>query len=188
MKPISRSAAKSAGLLRYFTGTPCPKGHVCERYVGSYGCTDCARLASVARTRILRATDDKYREERRAYLAGRRADPEYVKKLREDERQKYATDPEFKRERLEKARRYRSENLAVIVARNAERHAAKLRRTPSWAERSAIRKFYLDCPAGFHVDHIIPLQGKTVSGLHVLANLQYLPAAENIRKGNRFAA
>ena len=58
--------------------------------------------------------------------------------------------------------------------------------TPAWADLAAIRAFYRNCPPGFHVDHIVPLNGKTISGLHVLPNLQYLPATENLRKGNRF--
>jgi hypothetical protein len=41
---ISRATAKARGLLRYFTGRPCPRGHVTERYVSSHGCMECVRL------------------------------------------------------------------------------------------------------------------------------------------------
>jgi 5-methylcytosine-specific restriction endonuclease McrA len=49
-----------------------------------------------------------------------------------------------------------------------------------------IREIYLNCPKGHHVDHIIPLQGKLVSGLHVENNLQYLTSTENHIKNNKF--
>lgn len=62
---------------------------------------------------------------------------------------------------------------------------AKLKRTPLWANLDNIKEIYKNCPDGFHVDHIVPLQGKNVSGLHVENNLQYLPAIDNLKKSNR---
>jgi hypothetical protein len=67
-----------------------------------------------------------------------------------------------------------------------KRRARKLRATPRWADLGKIRQIYQDCPTGFHVDHVVPLKGKIVSGLHVETNLQYLPQAVNAAKSNRF--
>lgn len=66
------------------------------------------------------------------------------------------------------------------------RKALKMARMPAWADRTAIQKIYSECPRGYHVDHIIPLQGELVSGLHVENNLQYLTAFENLSKHNKF--
>lgn len=57
--------------------------------------------------------------------------------------------------------------------------------TPRWVDRKEITEFYRGCPKGYHVDHVIPVNGEDVSGLHVLWNLQYLPAKENLSKGRK---
>lgn len=63
------------------------------------------------------------------------------------------------------------------------------RATPRWlseADVERMRAIYRDCPAGCHVDHIVPLKSPIVCGLHVPWNLQPLPAGSNMSKGNRY--
>lgn len=83
---------------------------------------------------------------------------------------------------------WRKNNLAYHAAKEAKRRASKLNATPDWLTKkqlAEIKKIYESCPAAHHVDHIVPLKGKTVCGLHVPWNLQYLPAVDNLRKSNR---
>lgn len=84
------------------------------------------------------------------------------------------------------AKEWKIINRGTVNALAAKRRAIKLNATPKWADLNAIMEFYKNCPDGYHVDHIIPLQGKNVCGLHVLENLQYLPASENMSKGNKY--
>jgi hypothetical protein len=90
--------------------------------------------------------------------------------------------------------RQRREQRAALVRFNAgKRRAARLRRTPAWADLGAIKAVYVEARRrtvetgiSHHVDHEIPLQGELVSGLHVHNNLQILTGSENSRKKNRF--
>lgn len=59
-------------------------------------------------------------------------------------------------------------------------------RKPKWADDSEILEIYSNCPKGMHVDHIVPLKGELVSGLHVQNNLQYLTPQDNMSKKNKF--
>lgn len=86
-------------------------------------------------------------------------------------------------------KRYRLANPALIAAHCAKRRAAQLQATPSWAEPELIELIYAEAAhRGMEVDHIIPLRGKTVSGLHVHNNMQLLTARQNASKGNRVAS
>lgn len=74
------------------------------------------------------------------------------------------------------------------AAKTAKYRANKLKATPIWItdeQLEEIQEIYRNCPKGCHVDHIVPLQGKEVKGLHIPWNLQYLPARINQKKGNR---
>lgn len=61
----------------------------------------------------------------------------------------------------------------------------KKQRIPIWANHKMIRDFYIQCPEGHEVDHIVPLNGENVCGLHVEYNLQYLSPFENRSKSNK---
>lgn len=85
----------------------------------------------------------------------------------------------------EYGKRDRQKHRGRVNSHSAKRRSKLLQRTVPWASLKDIKKFYVNCPKGYEVDHIIPVQGKKVSGLHVLNNLQYLPKTENRKKGNK---
>lgn len=96
------------------------------------------------------------------------------------------------------AAEYRRSHPEARKAMHAQQRVAKLQRTPAWADQKAVNQVYYDCEeinlaaatAGcsefFVVDHIIPLQGKLVSGLHISSNLQIITANANAEKSNKF--
>lgn len=84
---------------------------------------------------------------------------------------------------------YHSLNRKADNARVRMRSKEFLKRSRK-AEIRKLEEFYRNRPEGHHVDHVIPLVGKVngehvVCGLHVLANLQYLPAHDNDSKGSK---
>ncbi len=95
----------------------------------------------------------------------------------------------------ERHRKWRKKNIAKSNALTAKYRALKLKATPNWltAEHlEQIESFYIEAQRlslsteiPHHVDHIVPLQGKVVCGLHVPWNLQVLTAVENISKSNK---
>jgi hypothetical protein len=84
-------------------------------------------------------------------------------------------------------------NSEIHAAYQAKRRASTLSSTPKWADLNAIKteyqlaKWCSDVTGElYHVDHIVPLKGKMVCGLHVHWNLQVLPAKINLQKGNKY--
>lgn len=84
-------------------------------------------------------------------------------------------------------------NKPRLRASVRRRQARRRNATPKWADKTAILSFYvraemLTQQTGIphEVDHIIPLQGRNVCGLHWEANLQVLPRRTNRVKHNRF--
>ena len=86
----------------------------------------------------------------------------------------------------DKIKEYHLKNPHTQKAITAKRRALKLKATPKFANLNKIKEIYKNCPKGYVVDHIVPLQGKIVCGLHVEYNLQYLTKLENSSKSNRF--
>ncbi len=105
-------------------------------------------------------------------------------------RARFKEDPETK---LARNRKHFRNNRAYYNAKTAKRWAAKLQRTAPWADLQAIEDKYATARymteltgEPYHVDHIVPLQGSLVSGLHVHNNLRVIPAKDNLSKGNSF--
>ena len=91
-------------------------------------------------------------------------------------------------------REWNKNNKSLKAALECKRRAAQLQRTPSWDPDAhlIVAKYQLaamltrETGIIHHVDHIIPLQGKKVSGLHVFSNLRVIPGEENVKKSNKY--
>jgi hypothetical protein len=96
---ITREEAKARGLKRYFTGKPCPNGHVAERYVSHKNCIECQQ----EKTRRKYKTPANRARRRTLYAnnpAKRIRDPAHLAALRE----RYATEPAYRDERMASSR------------------------------------------------------------------------------------
>ena len=133
----------------------------------------------------------------------RQQDREYAARNREAAKKRasewYYNNYTYAREKQNQySKTWSKENLDKKCSYENKRRAMKLNATPSWlskeqeAEIQDIYEMAKELEKVFpwkqHVDHIAPLKGKTVCGLHVPWNLQILSVTENLKKGNRFVA
>ena len=164
---ITRQAAISQGLARYFTGKPCKHGHIAERYTGNKTCCVCGNAGA---NKVKQRDRTKYIQHAKDW---NNRNPDRIKEIHN------------KRNRANPARR----NLLT-----ANYRSAKDNRTPTWlteVDFERIANVYKLATlqskitgTTWHVDHIIPLRGEYVSGLHVPSNLQAIPGVDNVRKNN----
>lgn len=161
--PLTRAAAKAVGAKRYYSTRPCSQGHSDGRWTTNKACITCHRAKTVA---WQQANKPKVRaSQRKHFLANR-------------EKCNAAASA------WQKKNPHR--NAASVRLYNAKKRHAQ----PAWltpAQIGEIHAIYAEAHAkGLTVDHIDPLNGKLICGLHVPWNLQLLSRAENTAKGNKF--
>ena len=173
-----RYEAQQKGEKHYMSDKPCGRGHLYLRATNTGTCIECRKENE--RNRY-------HADPKKTKLIVKKKYDSHAEKIRQKRRDAYAANPDKEREECKlKSREWRAKNPHHRNALKRKYIADKDMRTPAWANLRAIVEFYKGCPFGHHVDHIYPLRGKYVSGLHVYENLQYLPAIENMRKNNRY--
>ena len=165
----TRKEALKNNQAQYYTGEPCIKGHVSARRAKTGECLECRALFLVE---------------------WRIKNPHKVKEHNATQYLKYETE---KHKWKARAQKYLKNNKDKANARTVAYQLAKANRMPIWANIEKIKELYKqavikskETGIQWHVDHIVPLRGKLVSGLHVPENLQVIPGIENVKKANRY--
>lgn len=153
-----------------------------------------AKAYKLAHRDTIRANEQAYRVKHRARILAREQTyrDTHLTEIREQKRLDRLARPDLFKRRLQA---WIAANPGRVVAHAAARRGSVQRATPPWADLKAIAAIYAEAArrqrgtgVRYHVDHIVPVQGRNVSGLHVAANLQILTQAENLRKHNRHEA
>ena len=163
-----RSEAIAAGDDYYFTGKPCKRGHVAKRHVRT-GCYECAK-----------EIQKSYRERKAVSWAAKNAkwrqeNKDRIAEINAEYRKKNKTAKKVQRLKYKTAKRAGSVNTW-----NDEFDLLVFEEAQELCQLRAGETGFL-----WHIDHMLPLRGKTVSGLHVAENIQVIPAVLNLLKGNK---
>jgi hypothetical protein len=210
MELKTRAEARAAGETRYFTGRPCKRGHLVERFVSSMGCVKCHAETDRAwnaahreqKAESNRAWHAENREQKAEYDRARYV-ANYERETKRsrtwgaahrEQKAEYcrAWNAAHREQKAELGRAWSRANPEKKAAHRAARRAAKRGGARNPGTLEAIQAFYAEAKrltkatgAPHAVDHIVPLQGKGVCGLHVPWNLRVITAVENMKKHNR---
>lgn len=152
-------------------------------------CRECQGLDYLKKSEKVKASVKTYRDKNKVSVA--KNSNEYYLKNKEkilERSKRWAGENPERRKKIEQF--YSSSNQGEKNARASLYRARKREATPPWIgpdQISEMSLFFKNCPAGHHVDHIVPVGGDDVCGLHVPWNLQYLPRFINESKSNIFS-
>lgn len=127
--------------------------------------------------------------------AWRAANPDKVRKHKADSYERVRDrDPEAHAQKMSAAgKRVRELFPERKAAYEGKRRARKYNATPAWANEFFMEEAYALAKLRtqmtgipWEVDHVVPLQGKTVCGLHTHSNLAVIPMRINCSKNNRY--
>jgi 5-methylcytosine-specific restriction endonuclease McrA len=182
--PKTRKEAQALGAKFYFTGEPCVRGHIALRKTKG-SCLECVKEDW--------AVDNERRKERPKTEAAKAAGKRYYEKNRQAVIARAAARPVEEKRRLQA--QYKDRNIDVVRADTSVRKRRHREATPKWltpAERLQMRDLYVQARKmteltreRYVVDHIVPLRGEEVCGLHVPWNLRVITQDENLKKSNK---
>jgi len=207
--PKTRAEAKLLGESKYSTGKPCVRGHIAERYTTCGRCVMCSTekmreytADPEVRSRVSKRESARYNNDpdrktknNRRYRDGVESNPEKARARNAALVLKEQQDPELRSRRRDYRRKWRIANPDKVLRISAKRRADRRASVPPWLTkemRSEIDATYavaikMTAETGerHEVDHIVPLVGKSVCGLHVPWNMRVETKAANRSKFNK---
>ena len=186
--PKTRQEAKATGAKYYFTGEPCKHGHIAPRKTKG-SCVECLKV-EWEKANSTRA--DYFRDYNKSE-AGQQAKRKYYEANKENVIARAQARPDEDKRRYKKTHKVNNPDMYKEMTSLRRRRFRDA--TPKWltdTHKMEIRLKYrlaieLSRATGERhaVDHIVPLHGENVCGLHVPWNLQVLTQKDNLLKYNR---
>jgi 5-methylcytosine-specific restriction endonuclease McrA len=185
--PKTRAEAKASGAKYYFTGEPCKHGHVAPRKTKG-ACLECLKL-EWEQGNVKRA---EYFANYNRSEAGKNAKKQYYAKNRDMVIARAQARPD--QDKRQYQQRYQKANPELYKVNTSFRRRRFREATPKWLSPEQKLEIKLQYRLAIElsrrtkiryvVDHVVPLQGETVCGLHVPWNLEVITQEQNLKKSN----